>query len=35
MTKPSIRLQDLQRRIYLNAKADQKWRLGFRLEEVE
>ena len=26
MTKPSIGLQDLRRRIYLKAKADQKWR---------
>ena len=26
MTKPFIGLQDLRRRIYLKAKADQKWR---------
>ncbi len=26
MIKPSISLQDLRRRIYLKAKADQNWR---------
>ena len=42
MIKPSISLQDLRKRIYLKAKADQNWRSyatartsGSWLDEVE